>query len=134
MTSSLQYWLWGRLLRLLSRVPVRKHWRQDNVARYGRFLKHLYLQCHHCLHWPSLWSLPIIVINVCQCKSMQKSFASLLKDVLNNMKNPTSSKYNFLLSRLWQTIHKEGEYGQLYWYIHFTPAHFQLSYMIWIDQ
>ena len=51
-------------------------WCQDNAARYSRCLKYLYLQCHHChhcLHFPSLSSLPIIVINVCQCKSMQKA-------------------------------------------------------------
>ena len=82
MTSSLQYsasakhWLWGRFLKGMGRVPVRKHWRQDRVERCGRCVNHLYLQWHHCLHChhcPSLWSLSIIAINVCLCKSMQKA-------------------------------------------------------------
>ena len=56
----------------MGRVPVRKHWRKDRVARYGS-VKHLYIQWHHCLHCPLLSSLPIIAINVCLCKSMQEA-------------------------------------------------------------
>ena len=110
MNSSLQYsasakhWLWGRFFKSIGRVPVRKHWRQDRVARYVRCVKHLYLQWHHCLHClhcPSLSSLPIIVINVCLCKSMQKAELWALRacfDVtsINEIKIDMSLGMNFL--------------------------------------